>query len=873
MNILTFGSVVSLISMSDTIKLDIFQNPLQVFLNEDVLLKCEVAGYIGDNIDPKTVGVEWILDSHTEVYSFMGGEHDPKRPGASISDSDLLKGNASLYLPKVQLADEGSYTCTVFIFPESEKQTSTMQVLVRPNVSLSTQSITIPNGSEGSVKCDVIGFYPQQLDISWMKISKQRIENISSINYRKYFVTNSDKTFSVSSQLRIRPTMEDNGEKYRCVVKHSTFPGGFTIESVLSVVESKNHSLAIGATICVLALLGITLGFGIYFWRKHSKGCNRDNEESQSFLKSVSPDHKSKLLPGPDISETGTKPAKISLIQTPFEINEGEESKLDWDVTVFSPEVVNIVIWVKRKGKQEAKILFHWELPASKLSGPKKVIIPLNDASDLCEKDDSFSAEVPELQRMDSGSFLIPCSITLCPDISKDDGAEILIEVKQDTSEKTSTESTVLKVKAEQSKLKESEDDSGRAVEKTICHVEREPAKISLIQTPFEINEGEESKLDWDVTVFSPEVVNIVIWVKRKGKQEAKILFHWELPASKLSGPKKVIIPLNDASDLCEKDDSFSAEAPELQRMDSGSFLIPCSITLCPDISKDDGAEILIEVKQDTSEKTSTESTVLKVKEEQSKLKESEDDSGRAVEKTICHVEREPPKISLIQTPFEINEGEESKLDWDVTVFSPDVVNIVIRVKRKGKQEAKILFHWELPASKLSGPKKVIIPLNDASDLCEKDDSFSAEAPELQRMDYRSFLISCSITLCPDISKDDGAEILIEVKQDTSEKTSTESTVLKVKAEQSKLKESEDDSGRAVVKTICHVERAPPSITEIKKPDEIRHSEPANLSWDVAVSSPEVVSIVTSVKRKGEQEANQLFHWEIPAQQVSGTKG
>ncbi|GCB63243.1 hypothetical protein scyTo_0014602, partial [Scyliorhinus torazame] len=236
----------------------------------------------------------------------MGGEHDPKRPGASISDSDLLKGNASLYLPKVQLADEGSYTCTVFITPESEKQTSTMQVLVRPNVSLSTQSITIPNGSEGSVKCDVIGFYPQQLDISWMKISKQRIENISSINYRKYFVTNSDKTFSVSSQLRIRPTMEDNGEKYRCVVKHSTFPGGFTIESVLSVVESKNHSLAIGATICVLALLGITLGFVIYFWRKHSKGGNRDNEESQSFLKSVSPDHKSKLLPGPDISETGT---------------------------------------------------------------------------------------------------------------------------------------------------------------------------------------------------------------------------------------------------------------------------------------------------------------------------------------------------------------------------------------------------------------------------------------------------------------------------------------------------------------------------------------------------------------------------------------
>ncbi|XP_072322872.1 uncharacterized protein [Scyliorhinus torazame] len=273
------------------------------------------------------------------------------------------------------------------------------------------------------------------------------------------------------------------------------------------------------------------------------------------------------------------------------------------------------------------------------------------------------------------------------------------------------------------------------------------PPKISLIRTPFEINKGEESNLDWDVTVFSPEVVNIVIRVKRKGKQEAKILFHWELPASKLSGPKKVIIPLNDASDLCEKDDSFSSEAPELQLCVLANIF---GLIIIP---------------------------------EQSKLKESDDDSGRAVEKTICHVEREPAKISLIKTPFEINKGEESKLVWDVTVFSPEVVNIVIRVKRKGKQEAKKLFHWELPASKLSGPKKVIIPLNNASDLCEKDVSFRAEAPKLQRMDSGSFRISCSITLCPDISKDDGAEILIEVKQDTSENTSTESTVLKVKAD------------------------------------------------------------------------------------------
>ncbi|XP_072322178.1 uncharacterized protein [Scyliorhinus torazame] len=810
-----FVVAVSFISLTGSLELEIFPSPLEISANEDALLMCK---FDQPEFDLTHIAVRWAFNSQTnqrDVYIFDGGNHAPQRTGAKMFDDDLRKGNASLYLPNVQFNEAGTYTCIVFVTPHKEQISSVMQVSVQPKVSISRLKITTANGTEHFLACDVKEFYPEKVNISWLTLSNGKMEYASKNQFTEDLVRNSDDTFSVSSKIRIEPTL-DNRIKYRCVVKHKTFLGNFTLDA--DQVEEPVPKGAIIGGICGFVVFCAAC-FGLYFWiKKHKASSKREEraDDSDRPLLSLKREQ-SKLKESEDdsgravektICHVEREPAKISLIKTPFEINEGEESKLDWDVTVFSPEVVNIVIWVKRKGKQEAKILFHWELPGSKLSGPKKVTIPLNDASDLCEKDDSFSAEAPELQRMDSRSIRISCSITLCPDISKDDGAEILIEVKQDTSEKTSTESTVLKVKAEQSKLKESEDDSGRAVEKTICHVEREPAKISLIQTPFEINEGEESKLDWDVTVFSPEVVNIVIRVKRKGKQEAKILFHWELPGSKLSGPKKVIIPLNDASDLCEKDDSFSAEAPELQRMDSRSIRISCSITLCPDISKDDGAEILIEVKQDTSEKTSTESTVLKVKaeqsklkeseddsgravektichveREQSKLKESEDDSGRAVEKTICHVEREPAKISLIQTPFEINEGEESKLDWDVTVFSPEVVNIVIRVKRKGKQEAKILFHWKLPASKFSGPKKVIIPLNDASDLCEKDDSFSAEAPELQRMDSGSIRISCSITLCPDISKDDGAEILIEVKQDTSENTSTESTVLKVKAD------------------------------------------------------------------------------------------
>ncbi|XP_078077512.1 uncharacterized protein LOC144499271 [Mustelus asterias] len=682
MKILIFCSFVSLVSISDTINLEIFQSPLKVLLNEDVLLKCKVTGYVGDTIDPQTVGVQWMLEGQTEVYYFIGGNHEPKRPGANISDNDLLKGDVSLYLSKVQLADEGRYTCKVIITPESAEQTSAMQVLARPNVHLSTQSITIQSGSEGSVRCDVTGFYPQQLDISWIKISKWRTENVSSESYTKHFVNNSDKTFNVSSQLRIRATMKDDGDKYRCVVAHSTFPDGFTIESVLSVTKSSNRSHVIAAIIGVMVLC-ITLAFGIFIWRRCSKGQNQDDEEKQSFLKKKSPDSGTALCAGPGTPETETIALTIGDMKKPDKIIAGEKTNLSWDVSVFSPrEVTNFVTSVKRKGEQEAKKLFHWEIPLDKFKGPFAVTLPLNNVSDLCEKDDSFSAEIPELQRESDGSFCIPCSITLCPDVSKDDGAELIFEIKQEGTEEPWTKSTVLKVTAgtssncssntpsemgvqqdgnEGTGKPDTADASSNGPNNTLSETGKQKfenegttnpdnaettnassgspsssqfetavpqnqkevtinpdAEVALIigdmKKPDKIIAGEKTNLSWKVSVFSPrEVKNFVTSVKRKGEQEAKKLFHWKIPLDKFTGPFGVTLPLNNVLHLCEKDDSFSAETPELQRESDGSFCILCSITLCPDVSKDDGAELIFEVQQEGTEEPWTKSTVLKV--------------------------------------------------------------------------------------------------------------------------------------------------------------------------------------------------------------------------------------------------------------------
>ncbi|XP_062918030.1 natural cytotoxicity triggering receptor 3 ligand 1-like [Mobula hypostoma] len=255
MKILTLCGIVSLISASGAFNLEIFPSPLTVFVNEDVSLKCKVTDFAGAEIDLDKLGVKWTRNKETAVFSYETGNQVQNRPGAYISEPDLKRGNASLRLPKVQIADEGRYTCTVFIVPESAEQTSIMKVLARPNISISSHSITILNGSEGSLTCNVNGFYPQQLEISWVKMTKLGSEVVSSDCYTNQVVANSDNTFSVHSQLKIQPTFNNNGDKYRCVVRHLTFPDYFTIESTLTVPEPRNHYVIVASIICILAVV------------------------------------------------------------------------------------------------------------------------------------------------------------------------------------------------------------------------------------------------------------------------------------------------------------------------------------------------------------------------------------------------------------------------------------------------------------------------------------------------------------------------------------------------------------------------------------------------------------------------------------------
>ncbi|XP_078077209.1 uncharacterized protein LOC144499029 [Mustelus asterias] len=641
------------VEMLRSLELEIFPSPLEISANEDALLMCK---FDKPEYDLTHTAVRWAFGSQTnqrDMYVFDGGDHYPKRNGAKMFDDALRKGNASLYLPNVQLDEAGVYTCIVIVTPQKEQKSSVMQVSAQPKVSMYQQEITTADGTGHFLVCDVKEFYPKQVNISWLMLSDGKIEYISKNQSIEDLITNSDGTFSVSSKIRIEPTLDDR-TNYRCVVKHKTFLGNFTLDSDQD--EEQIPKGAIIGGICGIVVFCAAC-LGVYRWIKKCKEPSNpeesEDEGSRAFLLRV--------------------PPTISDIKKPREISDGEETILSWDITVFRPEVMNIVTSVKRKGQQEAKKLFHWKISAELLSGPKRVTRPLKNVLHLSKKDDSFSADTPEFQRKSDRSFCIPCSITLRPDVSKDDGAELIIEVKQDASEETWTKSTILKVTAGPGNTGKSEDESSRAPlgkgpgkpgksedESSRAPLVRVPPTISDIKKPREIIDGEETILRWDVTVSRPEVMNIVTSVKRKGQQETKKLFDWKISAELLSGPKRVTRPLKNVLHLSEKDDSFSADTPEFQRKSDRSFCIPCSITLRPDVSKDDGAELIIEVKQDASEETWTKSTVLKLTAGQDKSKEGKDEPGRTdFEKTNVSFERAGFPSNLGEAR-EDNEAESS---------------------------------------------------------------------------------------------------------------------------------------------------------------------------------------------------------------------
>uniref|UniRef100_A0A8C0GGW4 Ig-like domain-containing protein n=1 Tax=Chelonoidis abingdonii TaxID=106734 RepID=A0A8C0GGW4_CHEAB len=234
----------------ETLQVLMGSTPLIVSLNDNISIPCKISGFNTAELDIKNVGVTWYLktpkaDQEEKVFTFHAGAHISHRNGASMSDSDLKRGNAALSLPQIQFKEAGIYRCYVIVAPSDAHGTAILEVVAQPEVSLSPKEVTIESNKEKTLSCDVNKFYPNLVDIKWTEISKNNQDSsVAAENiHTGASVENEDGTFNVTSILRLQPSLQDNGNVYRCIVSHKTFPAELLLNSTLTVTGI--HSLRV----------------------------------------------------------------------------------------------------------------------------------------------------------------------------------------------------------------------------------------------------------------------------------------------------------------------------------------------------------------------------------------------------------------------------------------------------------------------------------------------------------------------------------------------------------------------------------------------------------------------------------------------------
>ncbi|XP_029431021.1 CD276 antigen isoform X2 [Rhinatrema bivittatum] len=232
--------------------------PVVALFGEDASLDCSFTP--DTNFSLSDLSVIWQLtDTKRIVHSFSQGQDQLENQGSGYVNRTALfydqlpKGNMSLLLRRVQVSDEGSFTCFVRV-----KNHSTAAVMLqvaapysKPNLYLDPNKNLKP-GDLVTVTCHTFRGYPEAL-ITW----HDRLGNNITENVTTSQVANEEGLFDVQSILRV--ILEPNST-YSCLVKNTVLQ-----EEAHATVTITGQPLAFPAvalwvivalSVCVLALLG-----------------------------------------------------------------------------------------------------------------------------------------------------------------------------------------------------------------------------------------------------------------------------------------------------------------------------------------------------------------------------------------------------------------------------------------------------------------------------------------------------------------------------------------------------------------------------------------------------------------------------------------
>ncbi|XP_040265564.1 uncharacterized protein LOC120980494 isoform X2 [Bufo bufo] len=472
----TFLSLLIIVLTADGLIVTMKAPLISAMRDENVTIPCEFS----DFIPGRTMNVQWIKSQNgnkTEVFRYIPGRPQAFRPGSYMGEeSEIQRGNAALHIPRVQFSDDGEYICGVVVTPDYKEGRSTLEVSAVPSAALIPgDAITVELGNEKVVSCDISNFYPEDITIRWVQNEKDSTKCVvlNKGTCTGDSVINTDGTFSTSSQLTLYPTMEDDGYKYSCVVKHRSLQQDLMKNFTLRVTEREDNSREVAAAvICTILGMAVLLSAVLLYYQVLKKE-------------------------PPSVSEiTGGDPL-IDMSRT----------TLTCHITNFKPNDLKISLCLKRRGG-EMKEVHTWrsrdlmmdDVEQQRLMNgdvnPTQRPLELEMTADI-KPDRSRLLRCISWRRL--STYSCQCSIHITPSFSEDNGAEFSVRVSHPALTEPSSQQRTLRV-------------TGVA-----------PRLLKIFSPPY-MTHGEPMTLACPINGFKSKTLEITWLKKDKEDQETEIV-------------------------------------------------------------------------------------------------------------------------------------------------------------------------------------------------------------------------------------------------------------------------------------------------------------------------------------------------------------
>ncbi|OXB79106.1 UNVERIFIED_CONTAM: hypothetical protein H355_005982, partial [Colinus virginianus] len=172
------------------------------------------------------------------------------------------RGNATLLLRRVEIGDEGTYICAVQAAGLELEQAVQLQVTERPTVTVNVNSLSLVEGEQQKLVCDIRNYYPADIHAQWLCEPRgagqlpNTVPNVLTSSHRQ----SSNGTYSSSRFFLLTATLRDNGRTYTCRVEHASLRAPIRRSVTVAVREATSTTwllllLLLSLAVCLVAAL------------------------------------------------------------------------------------------------------------------------------------------------------------------------------------------------------------------------------------------------------------------------------------------------------------------------------------------------------------------------------------------------------------------------------------------------------------------------------------------------------------------------------------------------------------------------------------------------------------------------------------------